>query len=83
MRGGKGVLVVRKDNHYDYVNDFMLDGLIKSKQIVKFKRNTEWVKVGEAQTSVNKSERVFNGTNRNRLAINDSIFVSEDRKAFK
>jgi hypothetical protein len=40
------MLVVHTDNHYDYVNDFMLDGLIKSKQIVKFKRNAEWVNVG-------------------------------------
>jgi hypothetical protein len=37
------MLVVRTDNHYDYVNDFMLDSLIKSKQIVKFKRNAGWV----------------------------------------
>ena len=77
------MLVVRKDNHYDYVNDFMLDGLIKSKQIVKFKNNTEWVKVGATPIKIKKPDRVFNGANRNRLAINDSIFVSEDRKAFK
>ena len=35
------MLVMRNDKHYDYVNDFMLDGLIKSKKIVKFKCNTE------------------------------------------
>jgi hypothetical protein len=75
------MLVVRNDNHYDYVDDFMLDGLIKSKEIVKFKRNTEWVKVGAAPIRDNKSDRVFNGNNR--LAINDSIFVRADRNAIK
>jgi len=31
------MLVMRTDKHYDYVNDFILDNLIKLKQIVKFK----------------------------------------------
>ena len=35
------MLVIRNDNHYDYVNDSMLDSLIKSKEIVKFKRNAK------------------------------------------
>jgi hypothetical protein len=75
------MLVVRSDNHYDYVNDFVLDSLIESKEIVKFKRNTEWVNAGAAPIRGNKSDRVFNGNNR--LAINDSIFVSADRNAIK
>jgi hypothetical protein len=75
------MLVVRTDNHYDYVNDFMLDSLIKSKQIVKFKRNTGWVNVKENQIRDSKQDRVFNGTNSNRLAINDSIFIREYRRA--
>jgi len=75
------MLVVRTDNHYDYVNDFMLDSLIKSKQIVKFKHNTGWVNVGENQIRDNKQDRVFNGNNR--LAVNDSIFVRADRNANK
>ena len=69
------MLVVRTDNHYDYVNDTMLDSLIKSKEIVEFKRNTEWVKVGAAPIMGNKPDRVFKGNNR--LAINDSIFIRE------
>jgi hypothetical protein len=77
------MLVVRTDNHYDYINDFMLDSLIKSKEIVKFKRNTEWVNVGADPIKGNKQDRVFNGTNSNRLAINDSIFVRADRSANK
>jgi hypothetical protein len=77
------MLVIRTDNHYDYVNDFILDSLIKSKQIVKFKRNTEWVNVGAAPIRGNKQDRVFNDTNSNsnRLAINDSIFIREYRRA--
>ena len=77
------MLVIRTDNHYDYVNDFMLDSLIKSKQIVKFKRNTGWVNVKENQIRDSKQDRVFNGTNSNRLAINDFIFVRADRSANK
>ena len=75
------MLVVRNDNHYDYVNDFMLDSLIESKQIVKFKRNTEWVNVQTAPVRGNKQDRLFNDTNSNRLAVNDSIFIREYRKA--
>ena len=75
------MLVIRTDNQYDYVDDFMLDSLIKSKEIVKFKRDTEWVNAGAAPARGNKPDSVFHDSNR--LAINDSIFVSEDRKAFK
>jgi hypothetical protein len=73
----RNMLVIRTDNHYDYVNDFMLDGLIKSKEIVKFKHNTEWVNVGKAPIRSNKPDRVFHDNNR--LAINDLIFVRADR----
>jgi hypothetical protein len=52
------MLVVRNDNHYDYVNDTMLDSLINSNQIVKFKRNTEWVNVGVAPTRGDKRDIV-------------------------
>ena len=75
-RGGENMGVVGTGNHYDYVEDFMLDSLIKSKQIVKFKRNAEWVNVEATPIRGNKQNRVFNGNNSNRLAINDSIFIS-------
>jgi hypothetical protein len=71
------MLVVRTDNHYDYVDDFMVDSLIKSKQIVKFKRSTEWVNVETAPVRDSKQNRAFNSSNR--LAINDLIFVRADR----
>jgi hypothetical protein len=77
----RNMLVIRTDNHYDYVNDFMLDSMIKSKEIVKFKHNTEWVNVGAATIRGNEQDIVFNGNNR--LAINDLIFVREDRRTNK
>jgi hypothetical protein len=38
--------VKRNDNHYDYVKDFMLDLLIASKEVIKFKRSSGWVTIG-------------------------------------
>ena len=38
--------VIHADNHCDYVTDFMLDSLIKSKEIIKFKSSTGWVTIG-------------------------------------
>jgi hypothetical protein len=74
----RNMLVVRTDNHYDYVNDFMLDSMIRSNEIVKFKNNREWVNVGKALIGGIKQDIVFNGNNR--LAINDLIFVRADRR---
>lgn len=75
------MLVMRTDNHYDYVNDFMLDSLIKSKQIVKFKLNTEWVNIGADPIRGIEQDRVLNDSNSKRLAVNDSIFIREYRRA--
>src|ERR1017187_5244635 len=46
--GGDEMLiqVLYPDNHYDYVNDHMLNDLIKSKAIISFKRSSGWVTVG-------------------------------------
>jgi hypothetical protein len=78
QRGGENMLVIRTDKHYDYVDDFMLDDLIKSKEIVKFKRNAAWVTVGAEPIRAKERDRVFKGTDR--LAINDLIFVGEYRR---
>jgi hypothetical protein len=75
------MLVIRTDNHYDYVNDYMVASMIKSNEIVKFKNNTEWVTIGKASIGGFKQDIVFNGNNR--LAINDLIFVRADRRANK
>lgn len=59
------IQIVRADNRYDYVKEFLLNDLIASKGIVKFKRRTTgWVTIGTDPTRGSKPERVFNGTNR-------------------
>ena len=65
--------VIGPDNHYDYVIDFMLDSLIESKKIVKFKRSTGWVTIGVDQVRGSKRDNVFNDIDRR--AVNDSLFV--------
>jgi len=70
--GGRNMLtqVIRVGNHYDYVTDFMLETLIKSKEIVKFKSSTGWVTIGAYPISGD-----------DRLAVNDAIFVREYLRA--
>ena len=72
------IQVLRTGNSYDYVKDFMLDSLIESKGIVKFRRNTGWVTVGADPIRKNKRDSLFNDTDR--IAVNDSIFVREYRR---
>jgi hypothetical protein len=75
------MLVIRNNNNYDYVDDLMIDNLIKSKEIVKFKRGAGWVTVGAEHIQGDKRYRMFNGNDK--LAINDSIFVREYRRAYR
>jgi len=62
--------VIHVDNHCDYVDDFKLENLIKSKEIVKFKSSTGWVTIGAYP---------INGADR--LAVNDAIFAREYLRA--
>ena len=48
--------ILRTDNHYDFVKDFILDSLIESKGIIKFKRNTGWVTLGSDRIRSAKRE---------------------------
>jgi len=59
--------VVRAENHYDYVKDFMLDSLIESKEIVKFKRITGWVTLGADPIRKRKRDSAVIGTENNSL----------------
>jgi hypothetical protein len=61
--------IVRTDNRYDYVKDFILDILIKSKEIVKFKRSTGWVTIGVDPIRQSKQDSVFDGTDRRAVRI--------------
>jgi hypothetical protein len=72
------IQVLRTGNSYDYVKDFMLDSLIESKGIVKFRRNTGWVTIGADPIRKNKRDSLFNDTDS--IAVNDSIFVREYRR---
>jgi hypothetical protein len=70
--------VLRTGNSYDYVKDFMLDSLIESKGIVKFRRNTGWVTIGADPIRKNKRDSLFNDTDS--IAVNDLMFVREYRR---
>ena len=51
--------VIRTDNHYDYVKDFMLDLLISKDEIVKFERSSGWVTIGIDSIREKKRDRTF------------------------
>jgi len=51
--------ILRSNNKYDFVKGFILDNLIESKEIVKFKRNTGWVTIGPDLIRTNKRKRTF------------------------
>ncbi|MBC8017718.1 MAG: hypothetical protein H7X83_04245 [Verrucomicrobia bacterium] len=70
--------ILRTDNHYDYVKDFILDNLIESKGIVKFKRITGWVTIGTDMIRRNKRISAYNGTDKK--AVNASVIDNKDRR---
>ena len=72
------IQVLRTGNIYDYVKDFMLDSLIQSQGIVKFKRNTGWVTIGADPIRKIKRDSLFNDTDK--IAVNNSIYVREYRR---
>lgn len=71
------IQVIRAGNHYDYVKDFILDSLIESRSIVKFRRSTGWVTIGTDPIRGSKRENVITGIGKS--THNDSIFVREYR----
>jgi hypothetical protein len=59
------IQIVRNDNHYDYVKEFVLARLIEEEKIIKFRRLASgWVTLGAGQVRVSKSRTVFGGTER-------------------
>jgi len=67
--------ILRTGSHYDFVKDFMLDSLIESKEVVKFKRSTGWVTVGVEPIREFKRERIVDGTDRR--AVYDPIIIQK------
>lgn len=72
------IQIVRTDNHDDYVQNFILDHLIETQGVVKFKRVTGWVTIGKDEIRESKRARVFKGSDRRK--VNDSIFVRKCRR---
>lgn len=52
------IYVKYTDNRYDYVKDTMLDAMIESGAVARFRRNSGWVTVGV--DPVRKGKREFN-----------------------
>lgn len=69
--------VIRSDKQYDYVQDDVLDSLIKTGKIIKFRRSTGWVTVGTHPTRENKREMTVKDKDKNAIT-----FAGEYRKAY-
>jgi len=61
--------ILRTNNSYDYVKGFILDKLIESKEISKFKRTTGWVTIGTDRIRTTNVNSRVNSTKSDRLAI--------------
>ena len=51
--------IIRTGNHYDYVKDLILDSLIESQTIVKFKRATGWGTIGTDPIRTSRRDSAF------------------------
>ena len=58
------IQVVYTNNHYDYVKDFMLESLLESQQVAKFKRSSGWVTVGVDPVRQQRDSSVYSGIER-------------------
>jgi hypothetical protein len=61
------IRVVYQDNVHDYVKDFQLGRFLDAGKIVKFKRCTGWVTVGEDPVRTNRH----------------SAYIGAERRAFR
>ena len=52
------------DDRYDYVKDFMLEPLIKSGAVAKFRRSSGWVRVGVDPIRKSRSDASYLGSER-------------------
>ncbi len=60
--------VLYKDNRYDYVKGFMLDALIATERVVRFRRSSGWVIIGRDPVRKRADNKPFAGVER-RAAI--------------
>jgi len=56
------------DDRYDFVKDFMLETLIASGAIAKFRRSTGWVQVGVDPVRKTRLSEQYNGDERRAMA---------------
>lgn len=47
------------DNHFDYVNQLMLDDLLDAEKVSGFRRSTGWVRVGIDQVRKTRRSHTF------------------------
>jgi hypothetical protein len=52
------------NDRYDYVKDFMLDSLIESGAITRFRRRSGWVQIGVDQVRKGRQQGVYGGIER-------------------
>jgi len=71
--------VIRCDNRCDSVEESMLETLIKTQDIIKFKRGTEWVTIGEQPIRKQSPEEAFK--DKERSVAQNSSFEGQVRKA--
>ena len=58
------IQVIRVDGRFDYIKDFMLDSLIESEAIIRFRRRAGWVTLGEEPRRTHQQNRVVVGPER-------------------
>jgi len=74
------IRVIRSDNEYDYVQDILLDGMIKAKEVIKFKGDAGWVTIGTHPISKDEEEKAVQDNDK--MAAKDSTFAGEYRRAY-
>jgi hypothetical protein len=58
------IQVIYTNNHYDYVKDFMLESLLASQRVAKFKRSSGWVTVGADPVRQKPGGSAYDGVER-------------------
>jgi hypothetical protein len=69
--------IIRNGKLYDYVKDYMLDNMIKSKEIVQFKRSKGWVTIGVDPIRESKRDTGSNGNGIDRIPVNNSTLKGD------
>ena len=58
------IQVIYPGLQHDYVKDFMLDALIETRQIIKFRRSSGWVTLGVDPVRTSRREPDYRGIER-------------------